>query len=45
MADIVEAVRTQGLFKKFGQQVAVGGVDLIVPQGGFAGLVGPNGAG
>jgi ABC-2 type transport system ATP-binding protein len=45
MADIVEAVRTQGLFKRFGQQTAVGGVDLIVPQGSFAGLVGPNGAG
>lgn len=42
---MAEAVRTQGLFKRFGQQVAVGGVDLIVPQGSFAGLVGPNGAG
>ncbi|MFC0549651.1 ABC transporter ATP-binding protein [Planotetraspora thailandica] len=40
-----DAVRTQGLFKRFGQQVAVGGVDLIVPRGSFAGLVGPNGAG
>ncbi|GGP94298.1 MULTISPECIES: ABC transporter ATP-binding protein [Streptosporangium] len=45
MADIVEAVRTRQLVKRFGQQVAVGGVDLIVPRGGFAGLVGPNGAG
>jgi ABC-2 type transport system ATP-binding protein len=42
---MVEAVRTQGLYKRFGQQVAVGGVDLIVPKGSFAGLVGPNGAG
>ncbi|MEZ0072729.1 ABC transporter ATP-binding protein [Planotetraspora sp. GP83] len=42
---MVEAVRTQGLFKRFGQQIAVGGVDLIVPKGSFAGLVGPNGAG
>ncbi|MCC5577093.1 ABC transporter ATP-binding protein [Microtetraspora sp. AC03309] len=40
-----EAVRTQGLFKRFGQQIAVAGVDLIVPRGSFAGLVGPNGAG
>ncbi|MEV7012420.1 ABC transporter ATP-binding protein [Streptosporangium sp. NPDC051022] len=45
MTDIVEAVRTQRLFKRFGQQVAVGGVDLVVPRGSFAGLVGPNGAG
>ncbi|GII82667.1 ABC transporter ATP-binding protein [Sphaerisporangium siamense] len=39
------AVRTRGLFKRFGAQVAVAGVDLVVPRGGFAGLVGPNGAG
>ncbi|MFD0885387.1 ABC transporter ATP-binding protein [Streptosporangium algeriense] len=45
MMDSAEAVRTQQLFKRFGQQVAVGGVDLIVPRGSFAGLVGPNGAG
>ncbi|MDH2423965.1 ABC transporter ATP-binding protein [Sphaerisporangium sp. TRM90804] len=40
-----EAVRTYGLFKRFGGQIAVAGVDLVVPRGGFAGLVGPNGAG
>ncbi|MER7207070.1 ABC transporter ATP-binding protein [Streptosporangium sp. NPDC000239] len=45
MMDSAEAVRTQQLFKRFGQQVAVGGVDLVVPRGSFAGLVGPNGAG
>ncbi|MEV8637962.1 ABC transporter ATP-binding protein [Streptosporangium sp. NPDC051023] len=45
MTDSAEAVRTQRLFKRFGQQVAVGGVDLVVPRGSFAGLVGPNGAG
>ncbi|OUC91952.1 ABC transporter ATP-binding protein [Streptosporangium minutum] len=45
MTDIADAVRTHQLFKRFGHQVAVGGVDLIVPQGSFAGLVGPNGAG
>ncbi|MEW9527035.1 ABC transporter ATP-binding protein [Microbispora sp. NPDC049125] len=42
---MADAVRTQGLFKRFGQQVAVGGIDLVVPSGSFAGLVGPNGAG
>ncbi|GAA0922798.1 ABC transporter ATP-binding protein [Nonomuraea longicatena] len=42
---MMEAVRTQGLLKRFGQQTAVAGVDLIVPRGSFAGLVGPNGAG
>ncbi|MCG5218311.1 ABC transporter ATP-binding protein [Streptosporangium sp. KLBMP 9127] len=42
---MVDSVRTQGLFKRFGQQVAVAGVDLVVPRGSFAGLVGPNGAG
>jgi|SRR5690606_6657514 len=40
-----DAVRTTGLFKRYGPQVAVAGVDLVVPAGSFAGLVGPNGAG
>ncbi|MFD9940212.1 ABC transporter ATP-binding protein [Nonomuraea sp. NPDC059023] len=42
---MTEAVHTQGLFKRYGQQIAVAGVDLVVPAGSFAGLVGPNGAG
>ncbi|PZG47583.1 ABC transporter ATP-binding protein [Spongiactinospora gelatinilytica] len=42
---MADSVRTQGLFKRFGEQVAVGGVDLVVPKGSFTGLVGPNGAG
>jgi len=42
---VADSVRTHGLFKRFGQQVAVAGVDLVVPRGSFAGLVGPNGAG
>ncbi|MFB4288371.1 ABC transporter ATP-binding protein [Nonomuraea sp. ATR24] len=40
-----DAVRTTALFKRYGPQVAVAGVDLVVPAGSFAGLVGPNGAG
>ncbi|MFF8899643.1 ABC transporter ATP-binding protein [Streptomyces lydicus] len=39
------AVRIQGLTKKFGEQVAVHGIDLTLPAGRFIGLVGPNGAG
>ncbi|MCF3166035.1 ABC transporter ATP-binding protein [Streptomyces violaceoruber] len=39
------AVRVQGLWKRFGDQVAVSGIDLELPAGKFVGLVGPNGAG
>lgn len=39
------AVRVQGLWKRFGDQVAVAGIDLALPAGKFVGLVGPNGAG
>ncbi|MEV0159310.1 ABC transporter ATP-binding protein [Nonomuraea fuscirosea] len=42
---MTDAVRTHGLFKRYGQQIAVAEVDLVVPAGSFAGLVGPNGAG
>ena len=39
------AVRVRGLWKRFGEQVAVAGIDLELPAGQFIGLVGPNGAG
>jgi ABC-2 type transport system ATP-binding protein len=42
---IVDAVEIRGLVRRFGDTVAVAGVDLTVPQGSFFGLVGPNGAG
>ncbi|WP_330240127.1 ABC transporter ATP-binding protein [Streptomyces sp. NBC_00525] len=39
------AVRVEGLWKRFGEQTAVAGIDLVLPAGRFVGLVGPNGAG
>lgn len=39
------ALRLTGLYKAFGEKVAVDHVDLFVPKGSFFGLVGPNGAG
>jgi ABC-2 type transport system ATP-binding protein len=38
-------VATTGLRKEYGDTVALGGVDLAVPEGSIYGLVGPNGAG
>lgn len=35
----------QGLVKRFGDTIAVAGIDLSVDAGSFYGLVGPNGAG
>jgi ABC-2 type transport system ATP-binding protein len=43
--DGAPALRIRGLAKRFGETVAVAGVDLDVPAGSFYGLVGPNGAG
>lgn len=43
--EALPAVRVQGLWKRFGDQVAVAGIDLELPAGKFIGLVGPNGAG
>ncbi|MFD6444380.1 ABC transporter ATP-binding protein [Promicromonospora sp. NPDC060204] len=39
------ALSVRGLWKRFGQKIAVSGVSLDVPRGSFYGLVGPNGAG
>ncbi|WP_062387151.1 ABC transporter ATP-binding protein [Demequina iriomotensis] len=39
------ALSLRGLTKRFGQTLAVAGVDLDIPAGSFFGVVGPNGAG
>ncbi len=39
------AIRTTGLVKRFGDRVAVAGLDLEVPEGELFSLLGPNGAG
>ena len=39
------AIRAEGLVKRFGDVVALDGVDLEVPAGTVLGLLGPNGAG
>ncbi|TLM87251.1 ABC transporter ATP-binding protein [Pseudarthrobacter sp. NamE5] len=38
-------IETKGLTKRFGQQVAVNALDLVVPQGAVFGFLGPNGSG
>lgn len=39
------AIRTTGLTKRFGAQLAVDRVDLLVPTGAVYGFLGPNGSG
>src|SRR5437763_4233167 len=39
------AVETHGLIKRFGDNIAVNGVELLVPRGCAFGYLGPNGAG
>ena len=39
------ALKTQGLRRVFGENVAVDGIDLRVPRGCLYGFLGPNGAG
>lgn len=38
-------IRTSGLVKRYGDVVALDGLDLVVPKGTVLGLLGPNGAG
>lgn len=38
-------IRATGLVKRYGDVVALGGLDLTVPEGTVLGLLGPNGAG
>ena len=45
MSTAVPVVETRGLVKRYGDQLAVAGVDLVVGPGEIYGLVGPNGAG
>ncbi len=42
---MAEAVRVDGLQKRYGETVALAGVDFEVPEGTILGLLGPNGAG
>jgi ABC-2 type transport system ATP-binding protein len=39
------AVQLEGVTKRFGQHVAVDGLDLAVPEGATYGFIGPNGSG
>jgi ABC-2 type transport system ATP-binding protein len=39
------AIRAERLSKRYGETLAVDGVDLAIPRGQFFGLLGPNGAG
>ena len=42
---LAPTISTQGLSRRFGDLVAVDGVDLQVAPGQFFGFLGPNGAG
>ncbi len=39
------AIRTEGLSKRFGNQLVVDGIDLQIPVGSVYGFLGPNGSG
>ena len=42
---MTDAIEAHGLGKRFGEVVALDGLDLTVPAGTVFGLLGPNGAG
>jgi oleandomycin transport system ATP-binding protein len=42
---MTHAIKAEGLVKRFGETVALAGIDLTVPTGTVLGLLGPNGAG
>jgi len=42
---VADAILVEGLHKRYGDVVALDGVDLAVPEGTVLGLLGPNGAG
>jgi ABC-2 type transport system ATP-binding protein len=42
---MIPVVETRGLVKRYGDEIAVRGIDLVVGPGEIFGLVGPNGAG
>ncbi|WP_216213861.1 ATP-binding cassette domain-containing protein [Amycolatopsis aidingensis] len=42
---MTNAIRAEGLVKRFGETTALAGVDLEVPTGKVVGVLGPNGAG
>jgi ABC-2 type transport system ATP-binding protein len=42
---VTDMIRTRGLVKRYGDVVALNGLDLEVPKGTVLGLLGPNGAG
>jgi len=43
--EIAPALRAEGLFKRYGDVVALDGIDIDIPRGSLYGLLGPNGAG
>jgi len=42
---VTDMIRISGLVKRYGDVVALDGLDLVVPKGMVLGLLGPNGAG
>jgi ABC-2 type transport system ATP-binding protein len=42
---VTDVIRAEGLVKRYGDVVALDGLDLAVPEGTILGLLGPNGAG